>query len=261
MTDHLYSTLQWVDMLSRHAYADVPRLSTNLALLSASQLLAALLYERNLEGVQFVGSSNQEDLSASESTIWDLPSVKPRFGCSIDLSLTLQGYDVADQLSKHIEAFRNGARCDHGFVSVDPSTLKLKTEWEFPKNLPSSRMPPLRDFRISVMYRTFSGDMDLFKISLPTAIQHFPDALEIVVVVEEADKELFEAELASHRQSAPFPLRVVAEPSLMDGHIQQKYSKVSHDIDVPTELSRLKLGYFLSRKFSHRDGSVFGHDV
>ena len=213
--------------LKKHdACAD--KLPTNLAPFPSWQLLAALLYERNPEGVQFLDSSNQGHRSLPGSTIWDAPPVKPRFGCSIDLSLTLQGYDVADQLDKHVEAFRHGARCDHGFVPVDPTTLKLKAGWEFPKGFPSSSMPSLRDFRISVMYRTFSGDLEIFNMTLPTAIKHIPDALELVVVVEEGDKDVFEELLAPHRKSAPFPLRLVTEPSLMDGHIQQKYSKVSH---------------------------------
>lgn len=136
---------------------------------------------------------------------------------------------MAHQLGEHIEAFRDGASCERGFVEVHHDTLKLKDEWEFPAGFPISRMPPLRDFRISVMYRTFSGDVELFKLSLPTAIKNIPEALEIVVVVEEIDKDIFDEVLASHRESSPFPLRLVTEPSLMNGHIQQKYSKMMGD--------------------------------
>ena len=177
--------------------------------------------------MQFFDPRDRGRNISGEPTIWDVPLLRPRFGCSIDLTLSLQGYDVAHQLSNHIDEFKNGAQCKHGFVAVDPGTLKLKAGWEFPKGYPISSMPPLRDFRVSIMYRTFSGDADIFKMSLPTAIEHIPDALEIVVVVEEVDKELFEQLVAPYRESAPFPLRVVAESSLMDGHIQQKYSKVS----------------------------------
>lgn len=40
------------------------------------------------------------------------------------------------------------------------------------------------------------------------------------------DEELFEDIMERHRASAPFPLRLVTEPALMDGHVQHKYSKV-----------------------------------
>lgn len=112
-------------------------------------------------------------------------------------------------------------------MEVDSATLKLKSEWEFPASHPISRMPSLTDYRISIVYRTFSGDVELFNISFPTAIKHIPDALEMVTVVEEHDKELFEELLDPHRASAPFPILVETEPTIMNGHIQQKYSKVS----------------------------------
>lgn len=163
------------------------------------------------------------------TTIREILPVKPRFGCSIDISPAIGGYDVARQLDKHLQAFYNGAQCDLGFIEVNPATLELKKEWEFPTGYPIHNMPSLKDYNISVIYRTFSGDSDLFDISLPTAIKHIPDALEIVIVVEEEDKVPFEKLLAPHRESAPFPLRLVTETSIMDGHIQQKYSKVSRD--------------------------------
>lgn len=194
------------------------------------QVLGAVLFSHNPVGVQFIDPRDQGLHYNSEATIRDVPLVKPRFGCSIDLSLTLQGYDVAQQLGKYLDAFRSGAQCDRGFVAVDSSALKLKDEWEFPAGYPTSVMPSLRDFRISVMYRTFSGDADLFEISLSTAIKYIPHALEIVVVVEEVERDLFEQLVAPYRESAPFPLRVVTEPSIMNRHIQQKYSKVGRRI-------------------------------
>lgn len=56
--------------------------------------------------------------------------------------------------------------------------------------------------------------------------KYFPDAEEVVVVVEESDGELFEEIIKPHQETAPFPIRVVTEPDIMNGHIQQKYSKV-----------------------------------
>ena len=182
---------------------------------------------RNPGGVQFFDPDDQRSQTYTEISMRDVPIIKPRFGCSIDLSLALQGYDIADQLQQHVETFYNSAPCDQGFVEVNPAILKLKDEWEFPTGYPVSDMPSLKDYRISIMYRSFSGDADLFDISVPTAIKYIPYALEMVVVVEEVDKELFEQLLAPHRELATFPIRVMTEPSIMDGHIQQKYSKVS----------------------------------
>lgn len=58
----------------------------------------------------------------------DASFVKPRFGCSIDLSLTLQGYDVGRQLKQHVQAFYMAARCDQGFPEVNCEALTLKNE-------------------------------------------------------------------------------------------------------------------------------------
>lgn len=87
-------------------------------------------------------------------------------------------------------------------------------------------MPDLRDYNASVMYRTFIGDAALFNLSVTTVMAHFPSAVEVVVVVLETDLALFESIVGPFRASAPFPLRVVGVPDLMDGHIQQ-HSKVS----------------------------------
>lgn len=184
---------------------------------------------RNPERVHFFHQSGQGHHDYTKLPRGEIPIVKPRFGCSIDLSLSFRGYDVAYQLDEHVKAFYNGVRCDVGSVEVNAATLNLKTEWEFPIGYPISNMPSLRDYRISVMYRTFSGDAELFEISIPSAIKYIHDALEIVVVVEEGDQDLFEKLLDPHRESAPFPLLVVTEPALMNGHIQQKYSKVRSD--------------------------------
>lgn len=86
----------------------------------------------------------------------------------------------------------------------------------------------IRACPISVMYRTFSGGAVLFKTSLPTIIDRLPAALEVVVIVGEVDRSLFEGTLRQFEESTPFPLRRVAEPSYMDRHILQIYSKVKY---------------------------------
>lgn len=87
-------------------------------------------------------------------------------------------------------------------------------------------MPDLRDYNISIMYRTFFRDAEFFNVSVATVLEYFPSAVEVVVVVLETDVALFEDIVAPFRASAPFPLRIVGEPDLMDGNVQQKYSKV-----------------------------------
>eukprot|EP00903_Cladosiphon_okamuranus_P015304 g14138.t1 len=91
-------------------------------------------------------------------------------------------------------------------------------------------MPDLEGFRVSAMYRTFAGDAKLFEMSIQTVMDHFPSAHEVVVVVIEEDEELFENIVDGFRDSAPFPLRLIVEPDLMDGNIQQKYSKLRADL-------------------------------
>ncbi|CAM9511752.1 unnamed protein product, partial [Ectocarpus sp. 12 AP-2014] len=80
------------------------------------------------------------------------------------------------------------------------------------------------------MYRTFAGDASLFNMSIAGVITHVPCAIEVVVVVLEADVALFEAIVYPFRSTAPFQIHVVGEPDLMDGHIQQKYSKLRADL-------------------------------
>ena len=163
----------------------------------------------------------------SEVSIWDIPLPKKRFGCSYDMLLSQSGYNVSERMAKEAESFKLGiGKCERGFRPVHLHELNVKSHREFGIDGALKRMPDLQDFRVSVMYRTFAGDAKLFEMSLPTAITHFPDAYEVVVVVNEEDGALFEDILERHRDSAPFPLRLVTEPSLMDGHIQQKYSKV-----------------------------------
>ncbi|CBJ32752.1 hypothetical protein Esi_0364_0009 [Ectocarpus siliculosus] len=173
-----------------------------------------------------------------EKSIWDIPLVKPHFSCALDIKPSLQGLDVAEKIRKWVDSFRHGARCERGFVKMHKKHLNTKPNWEFgPLMSPDptenertklERMPSLKGYNISVMFRTFVGDAVLFNVALPTVSRYFPDAKEIVVVVEESDGKLFEEIIKPHQKTAPFAIRVVTEPNIMDGHIQQKYSKVNN---------------------------------
>lgn len=41
-----------------------------------------------------------------DASIWEIPLVKPRFGCSLDLSLALRGYDMGLALRKTLDHFK-----------------------------------------------------------------------------------------------------------------------------------------------------------
>lgn len=194
-------------------------------------MLAATAFSENQEGVLFVNPREWSHHHLFEPvSVWDVPLVKPHFSCMIDLRLALKGYDVAGLLDEWLQAFFKGARCERGYIDLDPRLLLPKPNVEFGEAV-GKPMPRIEDYDVSVMYRSFYGDAVLFSVSLPTVMKHFPSAREVVVVVEERDGDLFEGIVDPHRASSPFPIRVVTEPSLMDGDIQQKYSKVSSIVD------------------------------
>lgn len=192
------------------------------------QVLAAFAYSRNPAGVSFINPTQWTHHHLfMQASIWDIPLIKPPFSCSVDLSLSVSGYDIATELGQFLEAFRRGARCDRGYIAIQPAHLSPKSNCEFCEASPDS-MPNVRDYNVSVMYRTSSSDVQLFGLSFPTVLEHFPDAYELVVIVEEVDGDLFERLFSPYHDSSPYRLRVVTEPSIMDDNIQEKYSKVSH---------------------------------
>lgn len=197
------------------------------------QVLAALAFSRNPDSLVFTNPRrwSVENLFTTKS-IWDIPLVKPRFGCNFDMMLSQVGYDLSERIAEELVAFKLGHKCEMGFRAVHPSELNIKTHREFGVDGALQDMPGLEDYHISIMYRTFAGDANLFQMSVPTVIEHFQSAHELVVVVIEEDGPLFEDILDVYRASAPFPLRLVTEPDMMDGHVQQKYSKVNFEESV-----------------------------
>eukprot|EP00903_Cladosiphon_okamuranus_P008190 g7887.t1 len=154
-----------------------------------------------------------------------------RFGCTYNTALSQKGYDLGKRMAQEFESFKLGlGKCEMGFRDVDPSELDIKTHQEFGVNGELQDMPDLRDLHVSVMYRSFSDDAQLFNMSVQSVIEHFPSAHEVVVVVVEDDEALFKQILDEHRASAPFPLHLVTEPDMMDDHVQQKYSKLRADL-------------------------------
>ncbi|CBJ32055.1 conserved unknown protein [Ectocarpus siliculosus] len=231
---------QELDLLRDYvlATASIHQLQKNVFI---PELLAGLSYARNTEGVSFHNPAQwTHDHIFKEKSVWDIPLVKPHFSCALDINLSLQGLDVAEQIGNLVDSFRRGASCELGFEKMHKKHLNTKPHWEFGpltsrdptenERRKLERMPSLKDYHISVMFRTFFGDAVLFNVALPTVARYFPDAKEVVVVVEESDGELFEEIIKPHQNTAPFPIRVVTEPDIMDGHIQQKYSKLRADL-------------------------------
>ena len=196
------------------------------------QVLAALAFSRSPDSIAFV---NPRRWSVSNlfvhRSIWDVPLIKPRFGCAYDMSLNLLGYELGERTANELESFKLGLKCERGYREVHPYELNVTSHQEFglrggDDGGVQDTMPDLGDFNVSVMYRTFSRNAELFNVSIQTVIKHFPNALEVVVVVVEEDEVLFQDIIDVYRSSASFPLRLVTEPDLMTGRVQQKYSKV-----------------------------------
>lgn len=191
-------------------------------------MLAALAYSSNPDGLVFVDPKqwSRQNLFSVPS-IWDIPLVKPRFGCSVDTSLSEIGYDVASWLTKNVDAFKYGAKCELGFKEVEPSELAIKADWEFGPSDTVQEMPDLVDFRVTVMFHPASGDESFLNSSVASIIQYFPAAYEVVLVTANPDVVLFEGIAEIHRASSPFPVRVVADPARIDSaDLQQKFGKV-----------------------------------
>lgn len=175
-------------------------------------MLAALAYSQNPPGVWFLNPQQWVTHHMFRTaSIWDIPLVKPRFGCSASMSLSLEGYDVATELDK-LAASKDGGACESGFLALEPSQLRPKSSVEFGKVLANKPTPSIAEKRVSVMYAVTTIDSDAFIISLPSVMKNFPDALEVVVVVlTRSEEELFAKivkEIAA--EEAPrFPVRVV----------------------------------------------------
>lgn len=199
------------------------------------------------------------------ASIWDIPLVKPRFGCNFDPGLSVQGYDLGERVAKEFEAFKLGNKCETGFRAVQPSELNIKSSREFGVDGAPQDMPDLKDFRVSVMYRTFDGDARLFEMSIQTVMEHFPSAHELVAVVLDEDEALFQDIMDRHRASAPFPLRLVTEPAQMDAHLQHKFSKVWVGSSQNSNASREEDVYDAEpRSFLlsvHKQSNTYGHKI
>lgn len=166
---------------------------------------------------------------------------------------------MASWLTKNLDAFKYGAKCELGFKEVEPSELAIKPNWEFGPSGIEQEMPNLADFRVTVMFHPASGEESFLNSSVISVIQYFPAAYEVVIVVVDPEVALFEEIAELHRESSPFPLRVVGERARMDKPaLQQKFAKVSlgvRGVYVGFEIFDL---YFKEKSQQHRKNTFMG---
>lgn len=174
-------------------------------------MLAALAYSENPSGMWFLNPQQWVMHHMFQpASIWDIPLVKPRFGCSTALSLSAQGYDVAHELARFVHG--DGGKCDTGFLDLEPSRMQLKPQVEFVEPRMDRPMPPIEGLKVSVVYTVEGADAWVFNATLPTVLENFPGALEIVVVVaEKRNVGAFRRIVAGHnRAPGHVDVRVVA---------------------------------------------------
>lgn len=149
------------------------------------------------------------------ASIWDIPLVKPRFGCAFDMSMAVKGYDMAAALEAQLSHFMSGSNCELGFMHMHQTHLLPKANIEF--GFPSGReMPTIADARLRVSVVFYAGrsvSTTLLDASISSVVARFPQAAEVVVVFTEAptSRDGLMDVLDSHSQRAPFPVEIVEE--------------------------------------------------
>lgn len=187
-----------------------------------AQVLAALAYSRNLPGVWFMNPPQWVTHHMFQpASIWDIPLVKPRFGCAFDISLGPHGYDVAAELDRRLAFFVSGGGCERGFIALNKGALKPKPSIEF--GPPTTKaMPTLDALSVSVVVLA-EGDVDpdLLDVSLTSIASKFPDAEEVLVVFADVPvrrrRKRLNNVIDSNTANSPFPLKVITVGGGEDG--------------------------------------------
>lgn len=105
-----------------------------------------------------------------------------------------------------------GSKCETGYLHLDPSELRRKRNVEFGAPTDTNRhMPGVGTLLISVIYAAAEAeDAWLLNATLPTVMEKFPGALEVVVVVrDKASADAYGQVIGSYKDSAPFNLKLV----------------------------------------------------
>ena len=173
-------------------------------------MLAALAYTLNRPDMWFFNPQKWViHHMFHDASIWDIPLVKPRFGCSTSSWLATEGYDVARELNALANS-RGGRNCETGFLALDAAQLKPKPSVEFGDAAGGLPMPSIKDMRVSIVYMVEGDDCIMLNKTLPSVVQTFPGAMEVVVVVMEQAKLAFCLDVVEAvRSVAPFNMTVV----------------------------------------------------
>lgn len=155
------------------------------------------------------------------ASIWDIPLVKPRFGCAFDIALSVHGYDVAAELRAQLGHFVSGGKCDRGFVALRQDALRPKPSIEF--GFPTTRAMPSLDplggpLAVSVLFHVrWDVNPDLLDASLASVIDRFPGAAEVVIVFAEPPrgKKRLREIIRANDLRAPFPVGAVGGQGLL----------------------------------------------
>lgn len=153
------------------------------------------------------------------ATIWDIPLVRPRIGCAVDISLSFQGYDTAAYMDMMLRFFGRGGRCDTGYVPPDTRVMRPKAQIEF-GDPTGKAMPNIERGDISVVYSIKQANEDLFFVSLNTVAERFPRAAEVVIVFsgELSNRDRLQEVINAVERDAEFPILVVDDVErLTDG--------------------------------------------
>lgn len=127
-----------------------------------------------------------------------------------------------------------GGSCEGGYLDIGPEDLDLKATVEFNEAL-SIPMPNLKDFNVSVVYSLppcENADAEGFLLaSLKTVVERFPEASEVVLVADAADTDALRGVVQPITDSAPFPVRVVADnvPDALPPARVQSYRRLNAD--------------------------------
>lgn len=155
------------------------------------------------------------------ASIWDIPLVKPRFGCAFDLSLNTKGYDVARELDQQLGHFMHGGACERGFIGFDENALRVMPYIEF--GPPTGKeMPTLEGLTVSVVFNVEANVHPIsLEISLTSLVERFPEAAEAVIIFNEPP--VFESHvmdvIKAHDKRAKFPVSAVKTRASKDKHL------------------------------------------
>ncbi|CBJ32724.1 expressed unknown protein [Ectocarpus siliculosus] len=197
------------DLQAVHALGKVPGIYV-------PEVLAAFAYSRNAAGLRFINPRQWVTHHMfQKASVWDIPLVKPRFSCVIDISMAAKGYDVAAALEEQLSHFVSGSPCAWGSIHLDPALLRPKAGIEF--GYPTGKdMPSIStlNLRVSVVfYSGRSASPTLLDASISSVALRFPEVFEVVVVFTEPPIERagLEDVLNAYIEEAPFAVEIIEE--------------------------------------------------